>query len=328
MQKYNLSASIIIPNWNGKHLLGLCLSSLRKQTFKNFEIIVVDNGSRDGSTGYIKRCYPTIRLIELDKNYGFAKAVNIGISKAKGKYLILVNNDTEIDKQAIFFLIKAAKNKKDVGFIASKMINFYKRDLIDSAGDFIDEVGHANNFGLNEKDGISFNQARYSFLVTGGGSLFKREMLRKVGLFDENYFAYMEDVDLCLRAQLLGFKGWYEPKAIIYHIHKATSSTNPALLEYLQFRNMTQTIIKDFPLKIILKDLRWLKIILVHINTIFYQMKNGFFWSPIKADFWILIHLPNLLKMRKKIQKGKVVDDKYIESFLIKKKISFWGLVK
>lgn len=321
-------ASVIIPNWNGKHLLKTCLRSLYKQTLKKIEIIVVDNGSTDGSVQYVKKDFPGIQVISLDKNYGFAKAVNEGIKKSKAKLIMLLNNDTEVDKDCLKFLTEAIMVHRDVGFVAAKMLNFYHRDIIDAAGDFIDEVGHANNIGLGEKNCPKFNKSGYTFLVTGGGGIFKRAIFQRIGLLDENYFAYFEDVDLCLRAQFQGYRGWYEPKAIIYHIHKATSSKNIAFLEYLQFRNMTQTIIKDFPISIIWKKWRWLKIILVHFNTIFYQFKNGYVWPPILADLWILIHLPQLLIKRRKIQKSRIVSDEYIESFFKEKKISFGGLFK
>lgn len=321
-----IKASVIIPNWNGKHLLKTCLVSIQKQTFKNIEIVVVDNGSEDGSADYIRKFFPGVKIVELDKNYGFAKAVNIGIKASNGKFVVLINNDTEVDKDCIKYLVEAAITHPEVGFVAAKMLDFHRRDIIDSVGDYIDEVGHANNIGLGEKDVPAFNKPDYVFLVTGGGGLFKRDVFERVGFLDENYFAYFEDVDFCLRAQLQGFKGWYEPKAIIYHIHKATSSKNQTLLEYWQFRNMTQTIIKDFPTSILLKKWRWLKIILVHFNTIFYQLKNGYFWPPILADLWIIFHLPLLLKERKKIQSNIKVSSEYIEGFLAEKEVTFWGL--
>ena len=320
--------SIIIPNWNGKHLLKTCLTSIQKQTFKEFEIILIDNGSVDGSVNYVNRFFSKVKIISLNKNYGFARAVNLGIKAAKGNFVVLINNDTEVEKDCLKYLVETARIHPEVGFVATKMLNFYKRNEIDSAGDYIDIVGHANNIGLGEEDGPKFNEAGFVFLITGGGGLFKRIVFEKVGFFDEDYFAYMEDVDLCLRSQFQGFKGWYEPRAIIYHIHKATSSKNLAFLEYLQFRNMTQTIIKDFPTSILLKKWRWLKIILVHFNTIFYQLKNGFWWAPFLADLWILFHLPHLLKERKRIQSSRKVSDEYIESFLKEKKITFWGLFK
>lgn len=320
--------SVVIPNWSGKHLLKVCLSSLKKQTFKDVEIIVVDNGSMDGSIEYIKKYYPKTKVISLDKNYGFAKAVNEGIKKSLGKYIVLINNDTEVDKNCLQYLVEAAKNKKDVGFVAAKMLNFYKRDRIDSAGDWIDVVGHANNIGQGEKDGPKFSVPGYAFLVTGGGGLFKREVFEKVGLLDEDYFAYFEDVDLCLRAQLQGFKGWFEPRAKIYHIHKATSNKVKPLAEYWQFRNLTQTVIKDFPSELLKKDFNWLRVLLVNINTVRFLATQGLFWQGIKAEVYILLHLPQLLRKRSEIQNSKKVSDEYIIENFIPKKITLFGLFR
>lgn len=317
-------ASVIIPNWNGRHLLKKCLGSLQKQTYKNFEIILVDNGSTDGSSDYVKKYFSQVKIISLDKNYGFARAVNEGIKQARGGYLVLINNDTEVDKDCLKYLVSAAKSHPEVGFVAAKMLNFYNRKLIDSAGDYIDMVGHADNIGRGEKDREEFNKPGYVFLVTGGGGLFKREVFDKVGLFDEDYFAYFEDVDLCLRAQFQGFKGWFEPEAKIYHIHKATALKNKAFLEYLQFRNMMQTIIKDFPRRIIWK--KWFLILMVNLNTFRFLVSKGFLVEVIKAEIWILWHLPKLLYKRWQVQKSRKVPDKYIVDNFRPKKITLFGL--
>ncbi|MDP3973674.1 MAG: glycosyltransferase family 2 protein [Candidatus Daviesbacteria bacterium] len=321
-------ATVIIPNWNGKDLLKTCLSSLRKQTFKDFMIVVVDNGSTDGSCEYVEKYFPEVNLIKLDKNYGFAKAVNKGIEISSSQYVVLLNNDTEVDPECLYYLIEAGKAKKEVGFVAAEMLNFYKRDIIDSAGDYIDVVGHANNIGLGEKDGKKFNKEGFVFLATGGGSLFKREVFTKVGLLDEDYISYFEDVDLCLRAQLAGIKGWFEPRAKIYHIHKATARRNSKLTEYLQFRNMTQTIIKDFPISLLLNNFNWLKIFLVNLNTIRFLSSQGLLWQALKSEAWIVWHLPELLKKRWEIQKTRRVSNEYIISNFKEKRITFFGLLK
>lgn len=322
------TVSVIIPNWNGKDLLRTCLKSLQKQTFKNFEVVVVDNGSTDGSAEYIEKSFLKVKLIKLNKNYGFAKAVNTGIKSTDSPYLFLLNNDTEVDKDCLRFLVEAASKHKEAGFIAAKVLNFYKRNVIDSAGDAVDVVGHSYNLGMGEKDGEKFNNEREVFLVTAGGGLFKREVFEKVGLFDEDYFTYMEDVDLGLRAQLAGYKGWYTPKAFLYHIHKATSNRVKPQMEYWQFRNMTQNIIKDFPAGVIWKKFNWLKIFLVNINTIRYMATKGYLWQAIKAEIFILLNLPKLLKKREEIQKKKVVSDDYMLDNFLEKKITFFGLLK
>lgn len=321
-------ASIIIPNWNGKEYLKNCLKSLEDQSFKNFELIVVDNGSVDGSKDYIKKNYPTVTLIEINRNIGFSPAVNLGIKRAKGKYIILINNDTKVDKDCIKNLVRAVEQHPEVGMVAAKMMQYHNPKIIDSAGDYIDAVGHANNIGLGEEDGEKFNKGRYIFLVTGGGSLFRREVFNKVGLFDHDYFAYFEDVDLSFRAQMVGFKAWFEPKAVIYHIHKATSNRNRPFTEYLQFRNMTMTVIKNFPLKLLLKDFNWLKIILVNLNTIRYLAKNGYLKQALKAEYYILTHLIPLLRKRKIVQSQIKVPVEYIIENVKPKKVTLFGIFK
>lgn len=323
-----IKASVIIPSWNGKHLLEVCLPSLKKQSFKDFEIIIIENGSTDGSKEYVEKNYPEFKLITLEKNIGFSPAVNMGIEKARGEYIVLINNDTKVDKNCLKYLVKCAEERQDVGMIAAKMLNFYNPKLIDSAGDYIDAVGHADNIGRGEKDGKKFSKGDYVFLVTGGGSLFKKEIFEQVGLLDPDYFAYFEDVDLCLRAQMAGFKGYFEPKAKIYHIHKASANRVKAYTEYLQFRNMTMTIIKDFPKGLLLKDFNWIKIILVNLNTVRYLASIGFLSSALKAEIFILLNIFKLLIKRIEIQSKIKVPEEYIIENIRPKRVTFFGLLK
>lgn len=323
-----MKASVIIPNWNGSKLLEDCLSSITEQTFKDFEIILVDNGSTDNSLQYVRNNFPKVKIISLQKNFGFAKAINEGVRVSKAEYVIFLNNDTRVDKNWLGNLIKCADSHPEVISVNCKLLNFFNKKTIDGVGILINEVGQAKSIGWQEKDSGQYDKEQYIFGATGGASLFKREDFIKVGLFDGRYFMYSEEVDFAFRAQFLGYKSIFCPKAVVYHKHKATSRKLPAHLEYWQFRNMTQTIIKDFPANILLKKWRWLKIILVHFNTYIYQLKNGFFWSPFLADLWILFNLPKLLNERRKIQKSRKVDESYIESFFKEKKVTFWGLLK
>lgn len=313
--------SIVIPSWNGIDFLKICLPSIQKQSFYDFEVIVVDNGSADQSVEYIQKKFPKFKVIPLPKNIGFGNAVNQGIEQSKGRYIFLLNNDTELDKDCLRYLTEAALSHKEVGMITSKMKNFYDRSLIDNAGDSIDIVGHSFTRGTGEKDGDRFDKAGYLFLVTGGGSIFKKELFEKVGLFDKDYFVYMEDVDLCFRAQLAGFKAWYEPKAVIYHMRMATSKKNMAFIEPECFRNMTMNIIKDYPAALLLHQFNWLKIILVNINTIIYLSRQGYLVGALKAELYILTHLIQLFQKRRKIQKLKNVTDRYIIEQVLNKKL-------
>ncbi len=321
-----IKASVIIPNWNGKDLLKDCLDSLLQQTFKNFEIILMDNASSDGSVEWTVKNYSGVRVIKLDENFGFAKAINEGVKASKAKYVVFLNNDTETDKQWLKNLVKCAENHPEVISVNSKLLNFSDRKKIDGLGILINEVGQARSIGWNETDTGQYQKEKYIFGATGGASLFKRLDFIKVGLFDENYFMYSEEVDFAFRAQFQGYKSIHCPGAIVYHKHKATAKKLPAHIEYWQFRNMTQTIIKDFPTSITLRKWRWLKIILVHLNTVFYQFKNGFFWPPVMTELWLITNLFSLLGKRSLIQKKRLVSDEYIESFLAKKEITFWGL--
>lgn len=321
-------ASVIIPNWNGKELLEACLNSLIKQTFKDFEIILVDNGSTDDSLEYVRNNFPMVRTIALSENSGFARAINEGVRISHADYVVFLNNDTIVDRNWLKSLIECANEHSEALSVNSKLLNFYTRNIFDGMGITVNEVGQARSIGWQEEDNGQYDKLQYIFGATGGASLFKRRDFINVGLFDEKYFMYSEEVDFAFRAQFLGYKSIFCPQALVFHKHKATAKKLPQHLEYWQFRNMTQTIIKDFPVSILFKKWRWLKIILVHLNTIFYQLRNGFFWPPFLADLWILFQLPRLLQERSKIQKSRKVSDEYIESFLKEKKITFWGILK
>lgn len=322
----HIKASVIIPNWNGKDLLDECLNSLLKQTYKEFEIILVDNGSTDNSVEYVEKNFRKVRIVKLKKNYGFATAINKGVEASNSDYVIFLNNDTSADKDWLNNLIACADSAPEVISVNSKLLNFHNKNIIDGVGILINEVGQAKSIGWEEEDRGQYDKENYIFGATGGASLFRRKDFIKVGLLDQSYFMYSEEVDFAFRAQYLGYKSIFCPLAVVYHKHKATAKKSLSHVEYWQFRSMTQTIIKDFPSSLFFKELRWLKIILVHLNTIFYQLRNGYIWSPFLADLWILFHLPYLLKERRRIQKSKIVSDEYIESFLREKKISFWGL--
>lgn len=316
-------ASVIIPNWNGKALLKDCLESLKNQTFKDFEVIVVDNGSTDGSVEYINKFFPRVKQVKLNKNYGFAKAINAGVKHSLSRYVIFLNNDTTVERKWLKELTNCAKKYSKALSINSKILNFYNRKTIDGVGIEVNEVGQARSTGWGENDIGQYSKEMEIFGATGGASIFDRRKYIKLNGFDEDYFMYSEEVDLAFRAQFKGFRSYYCPKAVVYHKHKATAKKMPQHVEYWQFKNMTQTIIKDMPIKVIKKDWRWLKIILVHINTILYQLKNGFFWPPLMTELWLLANLPKLLYKRRRTQVGRIQS---IEKFLVPKRISFWGI--
>ncbi|QLY79136.1 glycosyltransferase family 2 protein [Clostridium intestinale] len=238
---------IIIANWNGEKILNMCLLSLKNQTYKDFKVYVVDNGSKDNSIKIIENLsrYINISLIKLDKNLGFAYANNIGISKAikdKCKYILTLNNDVELEKDALLNSVKVIKdNKYDI--FQFLMVNYFDREKCDAAGLIfkknliVEQVGHKHNLQevLNynrELDGACAGAAIYSAKCLEGVKL------ENDNYFDANYFAYYEDVDLALRLKKAGYLTCLLKNSIAFHIHSATSNKSNGFKEYYLSRNL------------------------------------------------------------------------------------------
>lgn len=323
----NPKVSVVIPNWNGIKLLPDCLKSLKNQSYKNFELIFADNGSTDNSIKYFNSFFPKAEVIKLEKNYGFSKIVNKGIRISKGDYVILLNNDTKIDKNFIKELVNSLEKHKDCVGCTSKILDFFDPNILGSAGDIMNTFGQSFPRGFKDK-ADRYNSSEEVFMITGGASIYRKKVFKKVGFFDESYFFYGEDSDWCFRAQLMGYKFWYEPKAIVYHRLGATSKKMSKIIQYFLFRNMTLTILKDFPMKIFFKKWRFVIIPLVHLNTIFYMIMKGYFKEAVMADLWILVHFIQITKKRAFIQSNIKVSINYIDNWMQPKKIRFYGLLR
>lgn len=220
-----MNVSAIIPNYNGKHFLQDCLSSLSKQT-PNLEVIIVDNGSEDGSVEYIKSNFPNYVIIENKKNLGFATAVNQGIKIASYEFIFLLNNDVEIEENTIEELLNCINKENSIFSVSSKMIQLDNRDLLDDAGDEYTILGYTKKIGLNKKaNKTRFNKKREIFSSCAGAALYRKSVFEKIGYFDEEFFAYMEDVDIGYRAKIFGYKNIYCPNAVVYHVGSGTSGS-------------------------------------------------------------------------------------------------------
>ncbi len=249
-----MRCSIIIPHWNGKQHLDVCLSSLYAQTWRDFEILLVDNGSTDGSQAYLRTSYSDVRLIELGENRGFTGACNAGYAAAMGDIIILLNNDTEVDPHWLAEIVSAFERYPDVGAIASKMLLFDKRDTFHTAGDIVRVDGTPNNRGVWQKDVGQFEQEEFVFSACGGSSAYRRAMLEEIGFLDDDYFFSCEDVDLGWRIQLSGWKVLYVPSAVVYHKLKATGGGVTG--SYYDGRNFLYLIWKNYPLSLLRKNWR------------------------------------------------------------------------
>lgn len=214
--------TVVIPNYNGMKWVDGCMESLKKQNFKEFDIIVVDNASADGSAEYIEKEYPEALMIKNKKNYGFSRAVNIGIKRAKAEYVILLNNDTEADPDYVGKLYEAIDRDENIFSCSSKMINYNNKSVMDDAGDLYTAVGFSVRVGADEP--IEKHCKRKEvFTACAGAAIYRKEVFDKIGFFDVRHFAYLEDIDVGYRARIEGYKNIYCPEAIVYHIGSASS---------------------------------------------------------------------------------------------------------
>jgi GT2 family glycosyltransferase len=237
--------SIIIPNWNGAKFLPACLDSLARQTVKQLEVIIVDNASTDESASLVHTDYAWVKWVRLPANRGFTGACNAGIALARGAYIALLNNDTEVDERWAETVVSAFEQHSDVGSVASKMLLFNQRDHIHTAGDFFTTDGRAGNRGVWQKDTGQFDGEEYVFSACGGSSVYRRAMLDEIGALDDDFFFLLEDVDLGWRAQLAGWRCLYTPHAIVYHHLSATGGG--ATSSYYDGRNSIILLIKNVP---------------------------------------------------------------------------------
>jgi GT2 family glycosyltransferase len=236
--------SVITVNWNGKDDLAEFYQSLYKQTFKNFEAILVDNGSSDGSKELVKKKFPEVKIIELDKNYGFAEPNNIGFRHAKGKYIVTLNNDLVLTSDFLEELYNCAEKSDETIFsIGAKMIFHDEPQLINSVAIKPLKNGNGINVGKNEDPKLYSKQ----MVINGpcaGAALYKKSVIDKIGFFDGRYFAYLEDLDLTLRANRYGYSALFCPSAIVYHKHSKTSAKFPFFKLYLIERNRLLNLVK------------------------------------------------------------------------------------
>ncbi len=244
---------MVIVNWDGKHLLGECLDSLiGQQDVKDVEIIVVDNGSRDGSKEFVRDIYRNVRVVSLPANIGFAGGNNAGIRIARGKYVALLNNDTKADPLWLAnFLTAAEASPHSVGMWAGKILSYNAPSIIDNVGLLLYPDGLGRGKGRLERDEGQYDRPGEALFPSGCAGLYRKEMLDEIGLFDEGFFAYADDVDIGLRARLAGWGCAYVPSAIIFHKYSASSSAYSPFKAFLVERNRIWVLLKYFPLELI-----------------------------------------------------------------------------
>ncbi len=317
--------NIIIPNYNGLEHLKTCFESINLQSYREYKIILVDNNSTDESVKFTKETFPDSTVINLDKNYGFAKAVNEGIhlslAASKCHYILLLNNDIELTPDFMETAVKTFQKTPEAAIVAVKMLNYFRRDEIDDCGDFIKGKGGSPMArGHGEKDTGQYDKEEFIFGACAGAAFYRKEIFNSTGLFDEDFFAYYEDIDFSFRAQLSGYKCFYQPKAVCYHKRGGTSSvaTHGFQTEMCE-KNLVIMRFKNYPLLLYIlyqplfftaRIKRYYIFIRFHSFNIFLRALKGY----IRGVFLIWTKLA----ARRKIQNLKYADTHYIKSLFIK----------
>ena len=304
-----MEVSVVIPNFNGIAFLDSVLASLEGQTLSNFEVILVDNGSTDGSCSFVTANYPWVHLIELSENFGFCGAVNAGIRAAKAPYVLLLNNDTEVKEDFVEEMLAAIRRHKNAFSCGARMVQYHDRDRLDDVGNYYCALGWSFARGRG-KDIHAYETEDKIFSACAGAAIYRKKIIEKIGYFDEEHFAYLEDTDIGYRARIYGCENWCAPKAIVYHVGSGTSGSR-----YNQFktryssRNNIYLIYKNMPLLQIILNLPFLAVGFL-IKFLFFAVKgmgkeyaagikNGFSISMKnkKVPFRIK-HLPNYCKIQ------------------------------
>ena len=239
-----IKTTIIIPNYNGLSFMEPCFESLKEQTVRNFKVLVVDNGSTDGSVEWLKE--HRIPSIFLKENTGFSGAVNTGIRAADTPYVLLLNNDTRVEPGCVAAMERAMDQSPKIFSVSSRMIQMYHPELLDDAGDMYSILGWAYQRGVGRSSELYQKSCRV-FSACAGAAIYRRAVFHEIGLFDELHFAYLEDIDVGWRAKLYGYDNIYCPDAAVYHVGSGTSGSRYNSFKvrlaarnciYLNYKNM------------------------------------------------------------------------------------------
>jgi GT2 family glycosyltransferase len=299
------SCSVLIPNVNGKELLPDCLTALRAQSFDDFEVILVDNGSSDGSVAFVRESFPEVRVIEQGANYGFAKAMNVGIEASRGEYVVPLNYDTQPAADWLAELVACMERHPSAAAAGSKTLLMRDNRLVDGAGDVMDWTFLPYPRGHGELDSERFQQEVQVFSVSGAASIWRAEALRDIGVFDEDFVSYYEDVDLGFRARLLGYECWYAPHSVALHVRGAWSGGRSEFTFFHPVKNRWFMIVKNVPGLLLARHAH--RILYGDASWWFRALKARKIGVVLRAYGAVARSFPQLLVKRRQLQRRRRV---------------------
>lgn len=315
--------SIIVLNWNGKKFLKDCLDSLKKLTYPSLEVIVVDNNSTDGSSEFVKRNYPKFTLIENKRNYGFAGGNNIGFHASGGEYVLFLNNDTVVTPSFLEPLVQNCEKDPKIGCVQPQIRLIDNKSTLDQVGSYLSFVGFLYHYGYKKKySEKTYGKQREIFSAKGACILLPRKVFEEIGLFDEDFFIFFEETDLCFRVWLSGRKVLYEPKSLIYHVVGGdTTASDKYKYErriYLIFKNTNCSYLKNFGTRNFLTVYPIFAVVQICIFILFLmKLRFDLTRAIVKAYWWNITNLKSTLKKRKHIQNDiRKVSDKDLDKFI------------
>jgi GT2 family glycosyltransferase len=302
--------SIVIPNRDGAtpreglSYLEMVMRTLSEQSFRDFDVTVVDNGSTDGSVEYLREGWPEVRVVELGENRGFPTAINRGVEAGRGRYVALLNNDIELSTDWLELLVAELEGDPGLGFVTGKIMRHDDRDVIEQAGHDFFVCGRFEPRGLDQRDTGQYDEPAETAIVSAAAALYRREALEAAGGFDEDYFLYCEDGDACLRMLLAGYSGRYVPGPKAFHVRGGTVGAAAAEIpRFYLVRNALITLVKDLPASLLIASLP--KILLYHWGQLASARREGFARTVLRAYGSFLRALPSTVRKRRRIQRAR-----------------------
>jgi hypothetical protein len=318
-EETKIRCSIIVLNYNGRLLLDDCLRSIEKQSYTNFETILVDNNSTDDSVDYVSKYYPSIRVIKNSKNDGTAGGFNFGAQCANGEYLLFLCNDISIETDIVEKMLGAIESNDEISICGAKNLSFWEHDKIDNVGHTIDIFGFPHPRGSGQKDRGQFDNQRGVCAVSGTCLMISKSLFRDLGGFDPSYFTLVDEIDLCWRARLWGYKVYVAINAKMYHKVSVTlRKLNRGKLRYLSERNTLRTLIKNYSGRTLAKILPpYFGIIFMEISFYLSLTKVNLAAALVRSIFWNIFHFPDTWRLRMYVQSKRKVSDSSLKRDMI-----------